>query len=242
MALEKINGIVIDVIRHNDRHNVVTLFTRQRGRVTFISSAGTGPKGKARNARLLPLSVIEADVRFNATRELQTLGAVDLSCIRTDIYFNPVKASIVMFLTEFLNRYLRDTAYDPSAYDFIVSAVNLLEKMESGVANFHIFFLLSFLGVAGISPDLSDLQKGDWFDMRLGEPVAERPLHQDVLTPAQTELLPVLLRMNVLNISRFRFSAADRREILYLILKYIAIYYPGMANMKSLDILSEIFG
>ena len=76
MAIEKIRGIVIDVIKHNDRHNVVTLFTRDRGRIAFLSPVGSGKSARMRNARLLPLSVIETDVNMRQNRELQLLGAV----------------------------------------------------------------------------------------------------------------------------------------------------------------------
>ncbi|MDE6842842.1 MAG: recombination protein O N-terminal domain-containing protein [Muribaculaceae bacterium] len=38
--------------RHNDRHNVVTLFTRQRGRVAFLSTAGSSRSASRIPARL----------------------------------------------------------------------------------------------------------------------------------------------------------------------------------------------
>ncbi|MDE6682692.1 MAG: recombination protein O N-terminal domain-containing protein, partial [Muribaculaceae bacterium] len=52
MPIERVTGIVTDIVRHNDRHNIVTLFRRSRGRVSFLSPAGSGKAGRARNARL----------------------------------------------------------------------------------------------------------------------------------------------------------------------------------------------
>lgn len=241
MATERITGIVISTIKHNDTRNVVTLFTRERGRITFLSASGNGRKGRARNARMMPLSVIEANVNFNPARELQLLGSVNMLKVRNEIYFHPVKSAVTIFLSEFLNRYLRNSPQDALTFDYIVSAFDLFDRMKKGISNFHILFLLNFLDIAGISPDLSDLQKGDWFDMRRGEAVAEKPLHGDLLSPAETALLPLIFRMKPSNLQKFRFSGTDRKRILELLLRYYSVHFPGMANLRSIDILSEIF-
>ena len=94
MAIEKITGIVTDVIKYSDKHNVITLFTRDQGRVSLLSSAGNSKTARVRNASLMPLSVISADINFNPTRDLQFLGKFSREILWKDIYFNPVKSAI----------------------------------------------------------------------------------------------------------------------------------------------------
>lgn len=103
MASEKITGIVTDMIRHNDRHNVVTLFTRSRGRMSFLSPAGTGRTAAMRRAGLQLLSLVEAEVNVRGDRDLQLLGRFSSPHVWSDIYFNPVKSAVAMFLAEFIN-------------------------------------------------------------------------------------------------------------------------------------------
>ncbi|MDE5869221.1 MAG: DNA repair protein RecO, partial [Muribaculaceae bacterium] len=160
MAVERITGIVTDIVKHNDRHNIVRLFTRSRGMVSFLSPVGSGKSGKARNARMQLLSVVESDVNFRDTRSLQSLGAITLHKVWRDLYFNPVKSAIVMFISEFLTRYLRDASPEPLLWDYIVASIENLDTRKHGVGNFHISFLLSFLQFAGISPDMSDYETG----------------------------------------------------------------------------------
>lgn len=241
MAIEKIRGIVINVIKHNDRHNVVTLFTRDRGRIAFLSPVGSGKSARMRNARLLPLSVIETDVNMRQNRELQLLGAVTPYEIWRDLYFNPVKSSIVLFISEFLNRYFRDASPDPTAWEFIIAAIRALDNMQKGLANFHIWFLIRFLDIAGIAPDLSGYEKGDSFDMRAGIPVVDTSLHRDILTPEETRLLALLSRITLTNMRHYRFTGADRLRLLDRILRYYSIHFPGLSSLKSPDILSEVF-
>lgn len=241
MPIERITGIVTDIVRHNDRHNIVSLFTRSRGRVSFLSPASSGKTGRARNARLQLLSVVESDVNFRENRELQTLGNVSLERIWRDIYFNPVKGAIVMFLSEFLNRYLREAAPEPLLWDYVYLSLANLDSRKGGCANFHLSFLIGFLHFAGITPDITGIEKGDYFDMQAGLAVVERPLHKNFLYPSETVFLPLMLRMNMNNDQHFRFKNGERREILRKILQYYSIHFPGLTNLKSPEILGEVF-
>lgn len=241
MPIEKITGIVTDIVRHNDRHNIVTLFTRSRGRVSFLSAAGTGKSARARNARLQLLSVVESDVNFRENRNLQSLGTISLKTVWKDLYFNPMKGAIVMFLSEFLNHYLRDASPEPLLWDYIYYALANLDTRRKGCANFHLSFLIGLLHFAGISPDITELEEGDYFDMHAGMVVADRPLHKNFLYPSETALLPLLLRMNIANDRYFRFKSGERRELLGKILQYYSVHYPGMTNLKSPEILAEVF-
>lgn len=241
MSIERITGIVTDIVRHNDRHNIISLFTRSRGRLSFLSPAGKGKSGRARNARLQLLSVVESDVNIHENRNLQTLGTVYSPRIWKDIYFNPVKGAIVMFLSEFLNRYLREAAPEPLLWDYVYLSLSNLDARRGGCSNFHLSFLIGFLHFAGITPDITGLEEGDYFDMEAGMVVAERPLHKNFLYPSDTCRLPLMLRMNAENDHLFRFKNDERREILRKLLHYFSIHFPGLANLKSPEILAEVF-
>lgn len=242
MAIEKIEGIVTDVVKHSDRHNVVTLYTRTRGRVSLLSSAGGGKTVQLRNAALMPLSVVSADVNFNPTRELQFLRRFSRERLWKDIYFNPVKSSVAMFLAEFLNAYLRQSAPDAILWDFIVGAVGRLDRMRGGMANYHIGFLVEFLGYAGIRPDLTEWREDAWFDMQGGMMTLSPPPHRDRLTPSESQKLPLLARMNLRTASLIRMTAEQRRQLLRGLLHYYSIHFPGLGNLKSPAVLAEVFG
>lgn len=241
MAIEKIRGIVLNSIKHNDKNNIVSLFTETRGRVSFISPVGSGKSGKIRNARLLPLSVVESDVNFRPNDNLQYLGTISPVYIWHDIYFNPMKSAITYFLADFLNKYFKEASQDKVAWRFIVTAIEKFDSMDCSLANFHLWFLIRFLDFAGITPDLSNYKKGDFLDMRAGLPSPVPPVHEDRLMPAEMETVALLQRMNLSNFHKFRFSVSERRRILELLLKYYSIHYPGLGNLKSLEILSELF-
>lgn len=241
MALERITGIVTDIVKHSDRHNVITLFTRERGRVAVLSPTGSGRTARMRNALLMPLSVITADINFRGNRDLQILGRFNRAALWKDLYFSPVKSSLTMFIAEFLNTYLRYPEAEPQTWDFIYRAVSILDAADGVPANFHLAFLVEFLRYAGIFPDLSGYMEGRWFDMREGEFLRFAPTHRDSLSPEEARNMPLLGRMNLRNARFFRFNAAQRRELLRQLIKFYAVHFPGLGNLRSPEILAEVF-
>lgn len=238
---EKIRGIVLDVKKHSDKVSIVTLYTRSRGRLSFVSPLGSGKSGKMRQARLQPLAVIETDINYKPVAELQRLGSFSLYDVWGEIYFDPVKRLVALFLGEFLNRLLRATMPDENTWDYIYNSLRLFDKMHSGVADFHITFLSSLLPFAGIQPDGSEYRNGYFFDMQAGVFTDSRPPHPDFLGGADARLAALLCRVNYATIRALHLNGSNRNEILREILHYYAIHFPGTSGLQSLDIIHDIF-
>lgn len=238
---EKFVGIVIDITRHSDRHNIVTLYTRTRGRLSFLSAAGGGKPGKMRQARLQPLAVIEGDINFRQTAELQKLGAFSMHQVWGDIYFNPVKQMVALFLSEFLNKLLRATMPDENLWDYIFNSLMLFDSMKKKTADFHVVFLSSLLPFTGIQPDPEDYRPGCFLDMQAGTFVAVPPVHRDVLTGDEAAFAAKLCRINFSNARILRLNGQLRLRIIDRLLHYYGIHFPGTANLKSLAVIHEVF-
>lgn len=240
--VERIEGIIIDTVKHSDKHNVVTLFTESRGRVAFLSPVGSGAKGRQRQARLMPLSVVQAEVNFRPNRELQLLTAVAPAHVWRNLYFDPVKSSLVLFLAEFLNKYMRTAVGDTPLYRYTIASLHRLDSMTCGIANFHIAFLIGFLHYAGIAPRIDTYRPGYLFNMAEGRFVASAGLDARACLPQdQSALIPLLARMHWRNLHLYRFHRSQRTALLDILLRYYSLHLPGLSNLKSLDILTSLF-
>lgn len=241
--LTKIEGIVLQIIKHNDKNNIVTLYTRQRGRVSFLSSAASTKRGKVRNARLGLMSLVESVVNFKENRDLQYLGQVESPVPWRNLYFDPMKSAIAFFMAEFLNKLLNSTECDPPLWSYLIESLHHLDRMERGIANFHICFLIRLLPFMGIEPDLTDYRDGCRFDMIAGtltDPMAG-VTHNNVLDSAVTARLRVLRRMNFRNMHLYRFSVEERRYLLSKLMHYYSLHLPIREEMKSLEVLQTLF-
>lgn len=238
---EKINGIVLNVRKYNDRNSIVTLFTRERGRLAFISPLNTGKTSNARRARLQPLSIISTELNFKAAAELQRLGSLTSYKVWDNLYFNPVKSAITLFISEFLYKLLNATMPDHLLYDFLVDSFRLLDKMEDHVSDFHIPFLVSLLTFSGIQPDVTACRPGYVFEFASGSFVPEFEARGPVLKGEEAKAVPFFSRINFSNIKCLRLTSANRRQVLYSLLNYFSYHFPGLGSLKSPEILREIF-
>ena len=242
--MEKLRAIVLGTVKYSDSKNIIILYTRERGRVTVMSAAGGSRGGKMRNARLMPLSAVQAEVRFRETRDIQTLGQMSPLRVWRNIYADPVRSAVVMFLSEFLDRLLRESQPDPTLWDYLLSWLDRLDEVDASPANMHIAILIGLLPYMGISPDLHrDPKWGGavWFDMREGTLTPSMPLHNDMLPPEEVAQLSLLMRMTSANCRAYKMKGTDRSRCLEKLLHYYAVHFPGLSNLKSPEVLAAVF-
>ena len=238
---EKITGIVLNVRKYNDRNCIVTLYTRERGRLSFISPLGSGKSANVRRARLQPLSVISTEINYKTTSELQRLGSIANAEVWTNMYFHPIKSSLVLFISEFLYKLLNATMPDPQLFDFLIDSLRLLDGMEENITDFHIPFLVSLLSFSGIQPDARGYRPGYVFDFASGGFVPEFEANGIFLSGEEATAVSFIARINFSNMKRLRLNSMNRRQILYGLLNYYSYHFPGLGSLKSPEILREVF-
>ncbi len=245
----EIEGIVLQTIRHTDKNNIVTLYTRERGRVTFISPIGKTKTGRARNARLGLLSVVSSNVNFKENQELQYLGTLETPIHWKNLYFDPRKSSIAFFIAEFLNKILRANQGDATLWNYILSSIHHLDVSKREIANFHIVFLFNLLPFIGIEPDLAEYCPGMYFNMQTAELIYPQSASEiktfqanpNILDSDETRQLHLLSRMNFRNYRLYRFNVGDRRKVLSKMMRYYSLHLPISTDFKSLDVLQTLF-
>lgn len=242
---QKVQGIVLrPPVRHSDRADILTVYSSEYGRLSVVVPAGGGRTVRQRKAAFMPLSLIEFNLPASNPTEGTLKRASDFSLLvayRT-LYFDPVKSSLAMFLSEFLNRLLRDSSPDPLMYRYLRDSIQLLDEMsERRLANYHIAFLTGISTFAGIAPDVSDYTSASLFDMISGRYTTMPPAHRHTLTGVQARIPLMLARMNYANQHLFRFTRQQRKEILEGILRYFGLHFPGTDSNNSLDILTSLF-
>lgn len=244
--IERIEGIVTDIVKYNDAHNVVTLYTRSRGRMAFLAPVGKSKTGRIRNATLSLMAVVGTSVNVKEGKEMYTLRSVEPLQLWHAIYRSPLKSSILFFIAEFCNRLLRQYPSDERLWSYLIESLNVLESAsERDISNFHVTMLTGLLSVAGISPTPYEWKPGDRFDMLSGDMVtADHPdflRRRLLLSEEESRLLPTLSRISYANMTKFRFRRDERQRLLDRLLEYYSIHLPIGREFKSLDVLRELF-
>lgn len=242
--IERIEGIVTDIVRHNDKHNVVTLYTRSRGRMAFLVPVGKSKSGRLRNAAFSLLAVVSADVNITSGKELFTLRNAEPMRLWHGIYSDPIKGSLLFFLTEFCNRLLRQYPADENLWNYLLQSLEILDSGKGPISNFHLAFLIRLLPIVGIEPTVTHWEPDDRFDMLSGEMVSRN--HPDFLrrrsyiSEDESRFIPLLRRMNYRNMSLFRLNTTERNRILDRLLAYYLVHLPIGAEFKTLPVLRSL--
>ena len=238
---DKTRGIVLHTIPYNDTLSVVHIFTERYGRMSYTLPRGAGRAAKMARALYMPLSLLELEVETRAGRNLQRIREAHTWIPLPYVQSDPIRASLAMFLSEFLGSVLRNNEPQPQLFAYIAQSVGLLDRMGPGLANFHICFLVGLTSYIGITPNCEGYRPGTYFDMQEGVFVSQPPVINASLPPVEAAFMVKLLRMNYANLHLYRFLRSERNHILNRIISYYGIHLTGMGQLSSPAILQALF-
>lgn len=234
-------GIVLSVIRHNDKSSIVHVFTDTHGYITFIHFTRSSSKGCVRNALLQPLTAIGFECRILETDSLQHFRDLYNLHPFTSIPFNPVKSSIALFLSEFLTYALKGESESSRLFPFLEDSLCRWDRMETS-GNFHLYLTVRTAGFIGIAPDSSTYRPGHVLDMPDGIYKAGQEAGQDCLTSGLSyKMLLFQLCHTPEEAESVPMTGPERNALLNAVCSYYRRHIPAFPELKSLDILGTVF-
>jgi DNA repair protein RecO (recombination protein O) len=239
--LIKIKAIVLHCLSYNDTTNIVHLYTEEFGRMSYLASNTHSKKSNLKRAFFQPLSVIEIEADHKGSRQMQRIKDIHSLYSFSGIPYDPTKNAVSLFLAEVLYRALRESEKNPTLFDYLLRSIQYLDLMETGLANFHLVFLIKLTRYLGFYPNMEGQRPHWFFDLHDGAYVSTRPLHNAWLTPNQADEFSLLMRMNFDNMQAFKFERHQRVEILRQMLNYYRMHLTDFPSIKSLGVLQELF-
>ena len=238
----KSEALILSVKKHRDNSMLVQVYASEYGRTSFLVYGGRGKRGGKSFASLLhPLSLVEIDAEMKPNRDLHI--SKEIKCVEplNGILFDPQKSTLAIFLAEILLSSLKTSEKDKSFLKQAFSTFLSLDRMDRGIANFHIAFLLKLTYFLGVSPNVSRISNVGYFDMRQAEFSIKRPYHSQYVDAFYERPLRLLIRMNYQNLHLYHFSREERRVTLEKIIEYYRIHLHGFGEIISLSVLKTIF-
>jgi DNA repair protein RecO (recombination protein O) len=229
-------------MNYNDTYSIVTVFTEEFGLAPYLTAKSKGKKSRLPSSAFHPLSVLDMEVEHRNLQSIQRLKEARVHFPLFSLLSDPVKTSICIFLAEFIGKVVKEVEPDKLLFNYILHSVQILELSEKAYSNFHLVFMIRLSPFLGFAPDASGYRKGMFFDLQNGDFTLCKPLHAHFLNPDETESFSLLLRMNYENMAVFRFSRHERKSIISRILEYYRLHLVHFPDLKSLEILHEVFG
>lgn len=245
--LTHITAVALRTIPHNDRASVLTAWSPQCGRISFVLPASNSPESRRRRALTMPLSLFEgiADIKpGGALSHIRDLRRWSPDGRPVDVAASPVRASVAIFLSEVLGIVTREEDADAALWALIIDAVTMLSRgLPAHIAVLPLVFLLRVAEVLGIAPDCRDYTPGAFFDMQDGIFRRTAPLHKNYVDRQHTRALYLTLisHNKWRDVAMMMRSHSQRNAFIDNIIKYFALHGYPVDRVRSLDILKTVF-
>lgn len=215
--------IVLHQTKYSDSSVIVHAIDSVGGRVSFLVR---GVKNGKRNVSdfhcLNIIDVVSSSSPKSSLSYLREWEPVaTLSAIRSDMF----RASVAMFISEVLYRSLKNDSSEEGLFDWLCSVISLLETSGAegeSIANFHLWFLASYCTRLGFEP-------ADNF-----EPKA-------IFSPQELLLLHEIMSSPLEHTLQIPLSAQRRQAFSRSMLRYLSFHLDAEINVRSLDVLHDIF-
>jgi DNA repair protein RecO (recombination protein O) len=234
-------GIVLHFIKYGESSVIATIFTRDFGRQSYLINAARSKKSQNKASLLQPLFLVDLVAYQKQTRELHRIKEIRSNQVYQNIPFEITKSSLVIFLAEVLYKSINEQESYPEMYDFIKNSLLYFDLMETGSSNFHLWFLFRLTEYLGILPDTSRVGFEGWFDIKKGAVVHFQPSHPFFANKEATEYLIQLSALKINEINRFEISRKMRDSLISVLIDYYQLHFEDLGEIKSLNVLREVF-
>lgn len=238
--LHKTRGIVFKVTDYSESSVVVQIFTEKFGLQSYMINGIKRPKSKIKLNSLQPLHLLDMIVYHKTSGNIQRVSELRHQPVFQSIPYDIVKSSITMFLNEVLYKSLRQHEPDEVLFEFLFHAIEILDSLSSGLANFHLYFLLRLTRFLGFYPDNTFARPTAWFDLKDGNYAKVQPPHLLIIEPPYTALWITILNSNFDNLDKLHISGTERKLLLDKIVTYYQLHIEGFGEVRSVSVLEEV--
>ncbi|MEQ9443853.1 MAG: DNA repair protein RecO [Cyclobacteriaceae bacterium] len=228
--LHKTRGIVLNFIKYRETSIVTRIYTEEFGLQSYIVNGvrGSNKKSKSKISFFQPLTLLDLVVYYKKTAGLNRIS--EIKCLEPyqSIPYNFRKSSIALFITEVLNKCLKEEEGNTPQFEFLRYSLQMFDHLEEHYENFHLQLMLKFSRYLGFAPASAD----DVFD----------EVYEFVGKPTISEQEQQVLNLLLQNpyTSPVKTTNATRRFLLDDLIKYYQMHVGGFGELKSLVVLREV--
>jgi DNA repair protein RecO (recombination protein O) len=234
-------GIVLSYRKYGENSLIITIYTRNAGRQSYILNASKSGKKRSGKGSLQPLYLVELVAYYKESREIQRIKEIRNNPVYQNIPFDIHRSSQALFIAEILNKTLREQESSPPLFDFIKNSLIYMDLSENHIPNFHLYFLFRLTEYLGFLPDTNKLCEDGWFDLQKGSVEKHKPVHVYYLDKEATKAFCSLAGLKLREIDDIKISRTLRISLTLRLLDYYQLHFEHLGEIRSLKILREVF-
>jgi DNA repair protein RecO (recombination protein O) len=218
----KTRGIVFRFTKFRETSIIVTIFTEMFGLQSYIVNGVRSKSAKNKIALYQPLTLLNLVVYHRENANIERIK--EISCLHPyrSLTADVRKSTLAIFINELLNKTVKDESHAGELFRFISESLIMLDTLEEGYENFHLIFMLKlsrFLGFGAYN-----------VNEVIGGKIADRETEKALEAVLSADYT-----------SSLRISNMHRRNVLDLLLKFYHEHMESLGEIKSIQVLREVF-
>ncbi len=241
MPSEQHDLLVLRMLRYGEHSAVVHALEPEWGRLSlFVRSIGPG-KSRISPAFFFPLNPIR--VTFDTKgrdvkQQLPTLRTAELLYRYEQLYERPNRTGVAVFLAEWLDKAVGEQGSMRGMFQFLSAALEAYDRTE-GCPLFPHWVLVRAAGFLGYAIEAAP-EPGLDFDRSSGRWRKRGSAHQEV-GPETGALLSALVTADFDQMAELDSRPDLRAELIDFLVSFHREHLPGMAELKSLEVLRALW-
>lgn len=218
----KTRGIVFRFTKFKETSIIVTIFTEQFGLQSYIVNGVRSKSARNKIALYQPLTLLNLVVYHRENANIERIK--EISCLHPyrTLTSDIKKSTLGMFINELLNKTVKDESHIGEVFQFLFDSLVSLDTLQEGYENFHLIFMLKLSRFLGFGVyNVNEVVGG-----KVADEETERVI---------TELIQANYDTPV------KISNAQRRTALDLLLKFYSEHMENFGEIKSVQVLKEVF-
>jgi DNA repair protein RecO (recombination protein O) len=239
--LHKTRGIVFHTTDYSETSIVAKIYTEMFGVQSYLVNSVRKKNAKTRSNIFQPLSLVEMVVYHKERGGLQRISEIRNTPQYRSIPFDVSKSSILLFLHEVLYRAIREEDSNPTLFEYLFSALQLLDVQSESNPNFHLLFLLRLTRLLGFYPHGEYSQDSPIFNLQEGVYQSQFPPHPFYLTTPLSSRFGELVNACGDLTAHCSLSSEEKRILIDRLLEYYRLHIDGFGEVRSHRVLEQVW-
>ena len=223
MPIQKAEGIILRRIKYSETSLIVTLYTREYGKIGLIAKGARNPKSKFVGS-LEPASCVSIIYYHKEGRDLQMLSEVDSMRSNSSIINSIRKIAVAFAIVNLIDSVVTESESNEDIFDLLKESLLALNDREIDIPILW-YFEINLLRQIGFEIDVDNPE---------GIGKGER------LRGEALELFEQLEDIDLSEMKAEQFTRGTFKKINRFFEKYFEYHIEGMKQTKALSFINEL--
>lgn len=240
-------AFVLRSIDYGETSQIVTLFTRQRGKIAVMAK-GARRSGSRFGSSLQPMSYTSVVVYYKPSRGVQTLSESSHLHFFDGITRDLERVSCGLRIVELVYALMQEEEQNPHVFILVLEVLERLNRTHERTENLLFYFQLHFASVLGFAPDiereaLDALSDTGFLSFETGAILTDRSAGGTSIRSASRRALrafAICARANLDTVMRMRLDQKTCLELGRLIDDFLRYHVEESFPTRTAKIVSQM--